>query len=202
MGQFHQISETFVPPEGFRLPTWDARAMFTEDSPYRPGPFRSLLSRSDRAVFDEVSEETAAIFESLGGGGEAFGLIHNDFILGNCHLVRARNGWDLGVIDFDDCGWGHFLYDLAPVMGNFSDYRHFHRLRAAFLDGYRSVRALPVELEAHLPVLMAARHAGHCLWAAGLVHSNGSRGLDTAEHIAYRMREVRRCLAMRPLFEP
>jgi Ser/Thr protein kinase RdoA (MazF antagonist) len=47
-----------------------------------------------------------------------------------------------------------------------------------------------------VPVLMAARHAAQILRAASLVHSNGSPELDTAEHIAYRMHEVRRCLAM------
>jgi hypothetical protein len=57
-------------------------------------------------------------------------------------------------------------------------------------------RSLSVEYEAHLPVLIAARHAAQILWAAGLVHSNGSPELDTAGHIAYRMHEVQRCLAL------
>jgi Ser/Thr protein kinase RdoA (MazF antagonist) len=197
IAHLHRAAESFAPPEGFRLPTWNAHAMFTEQSPYRPGPFRELLSSQDQGAFDTVAHLTAEIFETLGNDREAFGLIHHDFILGNCHTVRTQGGWSVGVIDFDECGWGHFLYDLAPVVGNLSDYRHFRQLRAAFLDGYRSVRALPVEYEVHLPVLMAARHAAQCLWAAGLAHSNGSAEVDTADHIAYRMWEVRRCLAMR-----
>lgn len=195
--RLHQAAEQFSPPDDFILPTWDAQAMFTERSPYRPGPFREFLSREDQAVFDTVADSTADILEALGRDRYAFGLIHHDFILGNCHMVRTGRGWSVGVIDFDECGWGHFLFDLAPVMGNFSDYGHFRRLRAAFLDGYRSVRDLPAALEAHLPMLMAARHAAQILWAAGLAHSNGSEELDTADHIAYRMWEVRRCLAMR-----
>jgi Ser/Thr protein kinase RdoA (MazF antagonist) len=197
MAHLHRAAESFEPAGDFVLPSWDAEAMFTERSPYRPGPFRERLSRADLSTFDTVADLTGQIFETLGSGRDAFGLIHHDFILGNCHTVRTARGWSVGVIDFDECGWGHYLYDLAPVMGNLSDYPHFRQLRAAFLDGYRSVRPLSANLEAHLPVLMAARHAAQCLWAAGLADSNGSPEVDTADHIAYRMKEIRRCLAMR-----
>lgn len=174
-----------------------SRRCSPSNRPIAPAPFTELLSRADLAVFETVAEQTAQIFDSLGTDSDAFGLIHMDFILGNCHTSRNSRGWSVGVIDFDECGWGHFLYDLAPVMGNLSDYPHFRQLRSAFLEGYRSVRALPVELEKHLPVLIAARHAAQCLWAAGLVHSNGSAEVDTTEHIQFRMHEVRRCLTMR-----
>jgi Ser/Thr protein kinase RdoA (MazF antagonist) len=198
LAELHRAAEGFKAPTDFDLPTWDAEALFTEESPYRPGAFRDLLSDADSAVFDQVADRTERIFRTIEGRSDGYGIVHHDFILGNCHTVRTGQGWTVGVIDFDECGWGHFLYDLAPVMGNLYDYRHFRVLRRVFLEGYRSVRTLPVEFEAHLPVLMAARHAAQILWAAGLVHSNGSPEVDTAEHIAYRMREVRRCLAMMP----
>ncbi|MDN3242764.1 phosphotransferase enzyme family protein [Glycomyces tritici] len=197
LGHLHRAAASFTPPAGFHLPTWDARALFTEHSPYRPGPLHDLLNPADRAVFDTVADQTAELFDRLGTDPEAYGIVHHDFILLNCHPQRTTRGWSIGVIDFDETGWGHYLADLGPVLGNLSDYPHFRRLRAAFLDGYRSVRHLPTELEAHLPLLMAARHAAQCLWAAGLAHSNGSAEVDTADHIAYRMWEVRRCLAMR-----
>ncbi|MEV3936252.1 phosphotransferase [Glycomyces sp. NPDC049804] len=198
LAHLHRAAASFTPPAGFDLPVWDARALFTEDSPYRPGPFRDLLAPADRSRFDHVAARTAAILDRLGDDPEAFGVVHHDFILGNCHTRRTPQGWSIGVLDFDETGWGHYLADMGPVLGNLSDYPHFRRLRAAFLAGYRSVRPLPVDLEAHLPVLMAARHTAQCLWAAGLVHSNGSEEVDTAEHIAYRMREVRRCLDLSP----
>jgi Ser/Thr protein kinase RdoA (MazF antagonist) len=197
LGHLHRAAERFEPPTDFVLPRWDAEAMFTERSPYRPDPISAFLTGADMAVFASVADRTAEIFASLGTGPDAFGLIHNDFILGNCHTVRRRaHGFDVGILDFDDCGWGHYLFDLAAVMGNLSDYAHFSELRAAFLAGYRSVRPLPVALEAHLPVLMAARHAAQCLWAAGLSKRPFELEFDTADHIAYRLWEIRRCLAM------
>ncbi|WP_199042977.1 phosphotransferase enzyme family protein [Glycomyces salinus] len=198
LAHLHRVAENYTPPAGFVLPTWDAAAMFTaESSPYNSGPIGEFLSGEDLALFESVAEQTAAILDELGRGSESFGLIHNDFILGNCHPVRRRpHSWDIGVLDFDDCGWGHYLYDLAPVMGNLSDYAHFEDLKHAFLTGYRIVRPLSANLETHLPVLMAARHASQCLWAAGLARRPGTQELDTTSHIAYRMDEVRRCLAL------
>lgn len=197
LGHLHRAAERFEPPTGFTLPRWDAEAMFTERSPYRPGPISGILTGADLAVFEQVRDQTAEIFASLGTGPDAYGLIHNDFILGNCHTVRRRpHSWDVGILDFDECGWGHYLFDLAAIMGNLSDYAHFRELRAAFLAGYRTARPLPEELEARLPVLMAARHAAQCLWAAGLSKRPGEPEFDIDEHIAYRVHEIRRCLAI------
>jgi Ser/Thr protein kinase RdoA (MazF antagonist) len=66
-------------------------------------------------------------------------VIHADYILGNCRF-RGRTP---GVLDFDDCGWGYFLYDLAPLLGNLSDSDGFPSLARAFLAGYRRAGALP-----------------------------------------------------------
>ena len=83
------------------------------------------------------------------------------------------------------------------MLGNFKDYVHYLALLRAFLDGYRSVRRLPREQEGYLDLLIAARHATQCLWVAGL-RRNGGLGPDPAEHIAYRMGEVRNYLRAHP----
>jgi Ser/Thr protein kinase RdoA (MazF antagonist) len=93
-----------------------------------------------------------------------------------------------------------FLYDLAPLLGNLSDSARFRVLARAFLEGYRRVRALPAGAEADLPVLMAARHAASCLWAAGLARHGsgvGASAVDPGRHITVRLAEMRRCLALR-----
>ncbi len=83
------------------------------------------------------------------------------------------------MIDFDDCGFGFFLYDLGPVLGNLL--RH-PALRRALTDGYRRVLPIPPAWEAHLPIMMAARHATMGFWTAGLDVSPTPR-----EDAAWRM---------------
>ena len=104
-------------------------------------------------------------------------------------------GHQPGLLDFDDCGWGHFAYDLAPVVGNLMDYRTYPRLRAALLEGYRSVFDLAPAHEALLETLVAARHAASCLWAAGNArHGGGLTAQEAQAHLAHRLGEVRRVI--------
>ena len=194
IGRIHNVAERIEPSE-LELPRWDADGMFTAASPFRPGPLEDSLSASDWSLFQEVEERTRAVFESLDRRGDAFGVIHSDFILLNCHFIRGASGWEVGVLDFDDLGWGYFLYDLCPLLGNLVEFPNYTSMRRAFLAGYRSVRSLPRELEKHLPTLMAARHASTCLWVAGIERTHGT-GPPVAEHIAYRMDAIRHCLAL------
>jgi Ser/Thr protein kinase RdoA (MazF antagonist) len=196
LARIHAFSEGFVPPPGFRLPVRDADGLFTERSPFRPGPPSALFGPDERALFGRIEGATRRVLARLGRGGAAFGVVHGDYILGNCRF-RGRTP---GVLDFDDCGWGHFLYDLAPLLGNLSDSGRFPLLGRAFLAGYRRVRALPAAAEADLPVLMAARHAASCLWVAGLARLGSAAGANTVDasaHVAARVAEMRRCLALR-----
>jgi Ser/Thr protein kinase RdoA (MazF antagonist) len=196
LGRLHTVAEQFEPPPAFDLPRWDADAMFTEVSPFRPGRLDEVMSSEDWRLFQDVAERTRAAFDALEREGAARGIVHFDFILGNCRLVRRARGWEVGVIDFDDLGWGYFLYDLCPLLGNLADFPGYATLRAAFLAGYRSVRSLPSALEVHLPLLMAARHAVACAWVAGVARTTGT-GPPVAEHIAIRMAQIRHCLALR-----
>lgn len=196
LARLHTVAEQFEPPPGFELPRWDADAMFTAASPFRPGQLGEIMSSEDWSLFRQVEERTRAAFDSLERDGAAMGIIHADFILLNCHMVRRAHGWEVGVIDFDDLGWGHFLYDLCPLLGNLADFPGYATLRHAFLGGYRSVRPLPRALEVHLPVLMAARHAVCCAWVAGIQRTSGT-GPPVMEHIAIRMEQIRHCLALR-----
>jgi Ser/Thr protein kinase RdoA (MazF antagonist) len=106
-----------------------------------------------RQVMDELGQEPAA-----------FGLIHADLCLGDESNVLFHKG-QAWPIDFDDCGFGYWIYDLAVVLAHWPTDPHWAAYRQALLDGYASIRALPGALSAHLDVFMAARHVSEILWA-------------------------------------
>lgn len=205
LGRIHLAGAAFRPPPDFDVPRWDADGLFTDASPYRSGgpgvdALRELMPADDYAVFVEVADRTRAAFDDLAAGHyddpNPAGLVHNDFILGNCHLARGRNGWRVAVLDFDDCGQGWYLFDLGAVLGNLADFRTtYGKLRRAFLAGYRSVRHLPTAYEPLLPLMMAARHASHCLWALGFAHSTNDPAWPD-EHLKIRAHLARECLAL------
>lgn len=87
------------------------------------------------------------------------GLIHADAHFGN--ILKTPNG--LGLIDFDDCGYGFHVYDLAVnlfsvegVLGK----KHAYRLPAltqALIEGYKTGAPWDKYDEALLPQLISAR---------------------------------------------
>jgi Ser/Thr protein kinase RdoA (MazF antagonist) len=81
--------------------------------------------------------------------------------------------------------------------GNLADFPSFRAQSGAFLAGYRSVRPLARRLEAHLPVLMAARHVVACAWVVG-VQGMSADAPPVAEHVAIRVEQIRHCLRIRP----
>ena len=77
-----------------------------------------------------------AVRAELGYGSEVFGLVHGDLHQENYLLHRGR----VHAIDFDDCGYGHYAYDLAVACAALAHLPHREELKEALLDGYRSVR--------------------------------------------------------------
>lgn len=176
------------------LPVWDAAALSGDSSPPRPGPFQDAFTSTEAALLRDVERRAVGAFRRLDDGERSRGVIHADFILGNCLLRRTGSGWSVGVIDFDDCGIGHFAYDVATLADNLADFPNRRRNIAEFLGGYRSVRQLPDGFEAELPVLMATRHAASCLWAAAMLR-RGAGVLDYRSLIAGRIEQIRVRLA-------
>lgn len=191
LGWIHGASRGL--PPGFDRPIWDADAMFGPDTDEPAEPLTGLISSTDWLLYCDVADRTRAVFEQLADADGAWGVVHFDFILLNCHLRSTRSGWQVGVIDFDDCGWGYLPYDLAPLLGNLSEFPGYAARRRAVLAGYRSVRPLPAAWEPHLRLLMAARHVQTARWAAQLERT-ARTGPPAAEHIAMRMDLVRELL--------
>jgi Ser/Thr protein kinase RdoA (MazF antagonist) len=68
------------------------------------------------------------------------------------------------VIDFDDCGYGHWLYDLAVTLYCLQDHPNFAVLREEFLAGYRWSHPLITEHAAYLGTFMALRTLQDMPW--------------------------------------
>ena len=57
------------------------------------------------------------------------------------------DGRDLGVIDFDDCGFGWYMYDLAAAVSFIEHDPRVPELIDAWARGYRTVLELPAAVE-------------------------------------------------------
>ncbi len=92
----------------------------------------ALAGEDVRAALERVR----AVRSALGFGADVFGLVHGGLHQENYLVHRGR----VAVVGFDDCGYGHYAYDLAVTVEAFAHLPHRAELREALLDGYRSVR--------------------------------------------------------------
>jgi Ser/Thr protein kinase RdoA (MazF antagonist) len=158
MARLHTHALGFEPPEGF------VRGRLGDTSPevakYVEDTVADVRGRDAAAIAVEVIGRARETQRALGDTPEAFGLIHGDLHQENYLFHRS----DVRAIDFDDCGWGHLLWDLAVTLSEVRYFPHYETLRSAALRGYRQERPLPEDLERHLEPLMALRLLQLMLW--------------------------------------
>jgi Ser/Thr protein kinase RdoA (MazF antagonist) len=125
------------------------------------------LSAAEAAQVTATLARVRAVEQAL-GTSEAwqpatFGLIHADLHYGNLLFARGT----VRAIDFDDCGFGPLLYDPAVMLSEILDWPEYPALRAGLLSGYRRVRPMPAEHEAHLDTFIALRRVQDVIWILG-----------------------------------
>jgi Ser/Thr protein kinase RdoA (MazF antagonist) len=118
------------------------------------------LAAAEVAPVREALARVRAAVQALGQGPDAFGLIHADLHYGN--LLFSGN--KVRALDYDDCGFGFRLFDFGVMLSAVLDWPDYPALRAALLAGYRRVRPLSAEHEAHLDAFVALRLVQDALW--------------------------------------
>lgn len=138
----HEASEGLVLPVGFTRPRWDADGLVGEapfwgrfwDHPAAQPDQSAVLIAARAALRAELTCHAAA-------GGKS-GLIHADVLRENVLVSDAG----LSLIDFDDSGFGFFLYDLGTVLSQNQYEPARDALRDALMAGYGTDAVGMVEL--------------------------------------------------------
>jgi Ser/Thr protein kinase RdoA (MazF antagonist) len=151
--RLHRQAETWSIPSGFERQRWDLEGMLGERALW--GRFGDLgaLAGEARRICARAADVVREDLSRYGADSDRFGLIHADLMPDNV-LVHAGVP---RIIDFDDCGFGWFLYDLATLLVPHEGRAHHDEAFAAWLRGYRAVRPLDDAHLAHLPALSIAR---------------------------------------------
>ena len=175
--RMHLHAKSWSPPSGFTRHSWTPEVILSDRVHW--GPWQKgvegqeeavqLLSRLDAAVRERLS--------SLPTDREHFGLIHADLRLANL----LDNGERTAIIDFDDCGYGWYLFDLAAALSFLEERPDVPELIASWLQGYRKVAPLPGALEAEIPTLIMLRRLQLLGWVG-----YQRQHLDFAREIAPR----------------
>jgi len=127
------------------------RAIQTVTSGYTPEAGRVLAAAIPRIW---------ATLQALREKPDSFGLVHGD--LHQRNLLFGKGG--IGAIDFDCCGYGHWIYDLVVPLTQLQRHPAYAALREALLTGYCRRRSLPADQEAHLETFLALRRVQDLVW--------------------------------------
>lgn len=147
-------------PDDFERLTWDVDAVFGAAPTW--GDWRDAPEVDDkvRPTLEKVEATIQARLDAFGKAPDRFNLIHADMRLAN--LLIDGNGTRL--IDFDDCGWGWFLYDFAAAISFIEDDPRIPDLKTAWVRGYRSVRAMSTEEAAEIDTFVMLRRMALLAW--------------------------------------
>lgn len=118
------------------------------------------LAGEDVTVLEQASETIRRRLAAFGQSPDRFGLIHSDLRLANL----LETGDETRVIDFDDCGLGWFLYDLASALSFIETRPDVPDLVDSWLSGYRSVADLSEAEEAEIPTFILLRRMTLLAW--------------------------------------
>lgn len=183
--RMHLHARQWKRPPWFTRLTWDFETSLGEERPHW-GRWRDGLGVD--AGKTELFGRTVALIgrrlAAYGKGPDRFGLIHCDLRLANLLI----DGKAVKVIDFDDCGFGWYMYDAATPVSFYEHEPQVPGLIESWKTGYRRVIDLPPADEAEIPTFIMLRRLLLVAWigshhetdlakSMGLPYTEGTVGL-------------------------
>jgi len=149
LGKIHTLSKVYTPsnPE-WKRPLWDDPIMRLDN--WLP---------DDQKLVQQHADELIHYLQALPIDSDSYGLIHQDAHMGNFFVDEAYN---ITLFDFDDCAYGHFVYDIAMVLF----YAITNHPKAAvfavefmepFMRGYKQENSLDPKWLAEIPYFLKYR---------------------------------------------
>jgi Ser/Thr protein kinase RdoA (MazF antagonist) len=180
VARLHAFAAGWQPPEGFERFVWDWEGLLGgRGFDCTVEELVASMPEHLQEPLQIVSSEARTVMEGLGKGADAYGMIHGDMYPENV-LFKAG---EVYPIDFEDCGFGHWLWDIALPLCEQPWTEEGAWQRDAFLEGYTQVRTLPESQLRHLDLFMAAQYATIVLWASAFIRDDPVR---QTEHEAWR----------------
>lgn len=158
MGTMHRQSEHWKKPDFYSRIEWDFDGTFGTWNNFYGATYRSpkWLSEKEIAVLDEVKEEICRRLDLYGATPSHYGMIHSDLRTANL----LKDGDTITVLDFDDCGRGYYMYDVAGAVALMEHRPDLSEIVREILKGYESVRPLTQKDRDEIPTFIMLRRIG------------------------------------------
>lgn len=173
--QLHHHSRRWQKPQAFRRIVWDHHTMVSPTGHW--GDWRDVagLAPSQHAVVEETLAHVGREMAAFGQSPDRYGLIHADLRLTNLLIHKGETR----VIDFDDCGMGWYLHDLAAAISFVEHHPSAPQWVENWLNGYEQVAHVSDEELAMIPSLLIQRRIQLTAWVASHSETEMARSLGS-----------------------
>lgn len=158
--RLHLHARQWTLPPGFTRKRWDFETILGPQPHWGHWRQAQGLDRDGEMLLARATEALWAHLQAYGTGPGVFGLIHADLRLANLMVAGDR----LTAIDFDDCGFGWWVYDLAAALSFIETDPRLPELIAAWVEGYSRIATLRPEDRAMIPSLILLRRVLLTAW--------------------------------------
>jgi Ser/Thr protein kinase RdoA (MazF antagonist) len=171
--RLHLQARQWAPPADFTRKRWDVDTILGPKPHWGHWRQGQGLDPQGAALLDRATETLATRLHAYGTGPETFGLIHADLRLANVMV----HGDTLTAIDFDDCGFGWWVYDLAAALSFIETDPRLPDLIACWVAGYTRVAPLTPQDRAMIPALIFLRRVLLTAWLSTRGDSDTAQAL-------------------------
>ncbi|SDB89716.1 phosphotransferase enzyme family protein [Acinetobacter boissieri] len=178
--RLHKHSKKWQKPDHFQRIIWNHDTMVSANSHWGDWRNAPYLKTSDHQVIDEAIHQIDGSMQQLGQTTEYYGLIHADLRLTNLLLQQGK----IGVIDFDDCGMGWFMHDLAAAISFNEHHQPAEQWVEQWVNGYEKNAHISNEEYARIPAFIMQRRIQMLAWIGSHATTDMaySLGTDWAHH--------------------
>ncbi|MGO1297258.1 MAG: phosphotransferase enzyme family protein [Vibrio sp.] len=176
MARLHLHSIHWPRPAWFKRLQWDHSSMVGEHGHWGHWRKVSGLSPADIETVQRAVDNIAFHVQHYGKESQTYGLIHADLRLTNLLFHHGMTR----AIDFDDCGEGWFMHDIAAAISFYEHHENAEEWMSSVLRGYQKVRPLSQRDLDILPVMVMQRRIQLLAWVGS--HQQTEMAQSLGEH--------------------
>lgn len=174
--RLHNHSQGWCKANSIARPTWDFDTMLGKTPKWGRWQDGLAMTFKRKILFEKVTDIIKERLTSFGKSPERYGLIHADLRTANLLI----EGDAIKVIDFDDCGFSWYLYDLAAALSFIEHTENVPHFIRAWLTGYKKIRFVSKEEEEEIPTFIMLRRLLLLAWIGSHIDNDTAKGMGTA----------------------
>lgn len=187
----HNNIDAWRPSSDFDRASWDRTGLIGAAPLWGAFWGNPSLNEDQRKIILAAKADIDSRLAEIESGLD-YGLIHADMVREN---VLIDNNNQIGLIDFDDCGFGFRAFELATILQAQMETPEYQKVKAALLKGYVSKRAINLEVIDMFIVLRSWTYLG---WIIPKMNEPGSVDRN-ARYVARCVRRAQQWLEGQPI---